>query len=181
MSPEGRLNYFLTEVARGTVQEFMEAPADLRRGVLAAIVVNQLVEFIHEGRPDLLVLHERIAPHDKRHAKGEKLKAFRKRLADKDRCPDLPLLRDVADATKHPTLGRVDPKPEIPGIEAVRPQHPTICGRDGEPTLDRSGDPSLGRLAVLVDAPSGQKLLAKVVQDCMNALEAMIATAPPSS
>ncbi len=159
-----RLDYFLAEVARGTVKEFLEAPeASMRRGVLAAIVVNQLVEFIHEGRPDF---------HP-----DEKLSAFRERLA-KD-YPNLRLLRDVAEATKHPRLDREKPQPEIPGIEAIRSRHPQICGRDKDPITLRGGEPLLGRLTILVDTQSGPRPLTEIVVTCFTALEGLIATRGP--
>ena len=178
MTFEERLDYFLNKVARGTVQEFLDAlePSPepeassepgarlLRLGVLAAIVVNQLVEFIHKERPDLLK------------AWNEGKDAFFERLA-KECCPELPLLRDVADATKHPRLFRQD---QIPGIEAVRLGNPQICGRDKAPITSRDDEPLRGRpLTVLVDTQSGEKPLADIVRECWTKLEEMVATPRP--
>ncbi|RYI12600.1 MAG: hypothetical protein EON48_13050 [Acetobacteraceae bacterium] len=172
MTHEERLAYFLDEVARGTVKEFLEAPAvDLRRGVLAAIVVNQLVEFIHEGRPDL------------RSHPAEKLSDFRKRLSEK--YPSLSLLRDVAEATKHPRLNR---RPiSITGIEAIRSPDTRILTRSGDPILLRDGSPLHARPIVVVDTLDGPKHLREIVVTCFAELEKMIAgsdetvTASPSS
>jgi hypothetical protein len=166
MTNEERLDYFLAEVARGTVKEFLEAPeASLRLGVLAAIVVNQLVEFIYEAQAGSL--------HPK-----ESMDNFRRRLA-KDHCPDLPLLRKVAEATKHPRLDRERHGSEIFGIEAVRSQHPQICGRDGNPITSRGGEPLEGRLAVSVTTQSGARPLTAIVTDCFAALERLIASPKP--
>lgn len=178
MTYEERLYYFLAAVARGTVKEFLDAlePSPepetssehgarlLRLGVLAAIVVNQLVEFIHCGRPDLLDYPEEKAPD------------FRKRLAQ-DYCSDLALLRNVAEATKHPELKWTQ---RIPGIEAIRSGNPQICGRDGTSAISRDGEPVRERsLTVLIDTQSRERLLADIVNTCFAALEKLIATPRP--
>jgi hypothetical protein len=166
MTSEERLDYFLAEVARGTVREFLDAPVlDLRRGVLAAIVVNQLVEFIHDGRPDL------------RDHPTEKASAFRARLVGS--YPDLSLLRDVADATKHPVLDRKKPVPGIPGIESVRTPDPQVFDRNGEPIFTRSGEPLFARAAVVVHAQDGRRHLIDIVMGCFAMLEEMIARPQP--
>jgi hypothetical protein len=167
-----RLGYFLTEVARGTVDEFLDVHrSDLRRGILAAIVVNQLVDFIHKGRLDL------------RSHREEGKKEFRGRLA-RDCCGDLLLLQQVADATKHPVLWKPkqdDPPREISGIENVRSEHPALLTEDGGFLLaEDSGRILLEQPDVLVDTQGGQRLLADVVKVCMDKLVEMIAAPPPS-
>ena len=163
-------------MARGTVQEFLDADALrpsseaegrlVRLGVLAAIVVNQLVEFIYKARCDL------------RRPMNEPWGAFRERLA-KECCRDLPLLEAVAVAAKHPHLV---PRHQIhlSGIEAVRPGHPQVLGRDGDPVQGRDGDPVRERrLAVVVDTQNGEKELVDIMRECWPALEKLIAAPRP--
>lgn len=83
---------FFTWIVKPTVSEFLSNPQDIRRGRLAAIVLNHMADYLalngYEG-------HER-SEMDRR------VKAVREKLTA--RCPDFSLIRDIADATKHAKL-----------------------------------------------------------------------------
>ncbi|WP_322628546.1 hypothetical protein [Halothiobacillus sp.] len=83
---------FFTWTVKPTVSEFLVNPRDIRRGRLAAIVLNHMADYLAlEG----YVGHER-SEMDRR------VKAVREELTA--RCPDFSLIRDIADATKHAKL-----------------------------------------------------------------------------
>lgn len=84
-------NFFAWTV-KPTVSEFLENPRDIRRGRLAAIVLNHMADYL---ALDGYVGHER-SDMDSR------VKAVREELTA--RCPDFSLIRDIADATKHAKL-----------------------------------------------------------------------------
>ncbi len=83
---------FFTWTVKPTVSEFLVNPRDIRRGRLAAIVLNHMADYLAlEG----YVGHERCEMDSGVKAVREKLTA---------RCPDFSLIRDIADATKHAKL-----------------------------------------------------------------------------
>ncbi len=75
-----------------TINEFIETPYSLRRGLLAAIVLNHVVDhiaqqgFLSEKRPKM----------------DERIDYVRKRLLQQ--CPEFQLIHDVANVTKHAKL-----------------------------------------------------------------------------
>ena len=87
-----------------TVAEFLATPGDKRRGCLAALAIDAMVDHFYQARPDIK-------------DKFKKVQAFRRSIWDKDRKgpPGLgrnatvSLLHDVANATKH--VERFEPQP----------------------------------------------------------------------
>ena len=114
---------FLQEVVEPTVQEFLQCPANLRRGMLAALVVSSLADHI--------AVAQGITTRSK-------LKTFRENLALKNR--DFALVQDVADATKHKSLTRTCPPPAMRHIARISLEtriNPDIIGPDGHPHRDQ--------------------------------------------
>lgn len=97
-----RAEWFLAEIVRPTVNEFMAAQGDLRRGLLSAIVLSHAADHVFHARPTL-----------RRTFKDER--AYREALAA--RSEGFALIRDVADAAKHAKLSRRSSS--IPGADAV--------------------------------------------------------------
>lgn len=83
---------FFAWTVKPTVAEFLVNPRDIRRGRLAAIVLNHMADYLaldgYQG-------HERSEMDSRVKAVREKLIAG---------CPDYSLIRDIADATKHAKL-----------------------------------------------------------------------------
>lgn len=80
---------FLELIVEPTVTEFIQSPYDLRRGLLAAIVLTHMADHIaQEGKPagERPVMDERVAN-------------WRTKILDI--CPNFCLVQDVANATKH--------------------------------------------------------------------------------
>lgn len=83
---------FFAWTVKPTVSEFLANPRDIRRGRLAAIVLNHMADY--------LALDGYVG-YDRNEMDG-RLKAVREMLIAK--CPDFSLIRDIADATKHAKL-----------------------------------------------------------------------------
>jgi hypothetical protein len=79
---------FLVSVVEPTVQEFLDDMGDVRRGRLAAIVLNHMIDY--------WAVDEKIASH----------RSLRERLQQE--CPLLSVIRDVADASKHAQVSKSD-------------------------------------------------------------------------
>ena len=91
---------FLAHIVEPTVAEFEEAPYDIRRGRLAAIVLYHLTDhFALDG----------FTSRDRKLMNIE-IEAVRARVQAK--CPEFLLVRDVADASKHAklALSRKEPR-----------------------------------------------------------------------
>lgn len=90
---------FLTLMVEPTVSEFMKAPHDIRRGLLAALVLNHLADH--------------VAMEECYSTNREAMNLELKRVRDEMRvlCPDIQFIQNVADATKHAKLAvRKSPK-----------------------------------------------------------------------
>ncbi|PPD49559.1 MAG: hypothetical protein CTY16_03560 [Methylobacter sp.] len=74
---------FFNSIVKPTIEEFMASPLDIRRGLLSAIVLNQMTDYWAIE-------------------KGCNLKDCRKKLSENN--PDYSFINDVADATKHAQL-----------------------------------------------------------------------------
>lgn len=83
---------FFAWTVKPTVSEFLVNPRDIRRGRLAAIVLNHMADY--------LALEGYIG--NERCEMDSRVKAVREKLTA--RCPDFSLIRDIADATKHARL-----------------------------------------------------------------------------
>lgn len=83
---------FFAGTVKPTVSEFLANPQDIRRGRLAAIVLNHMADY--------LALHGYVG-HE-RNEMDRLVKEIRQRLTV--RCPEFSLIRDIADATKHAKL-----------------------------------------------------------------------------
>ncbi|WP_218131988.1 hypothetical protein [Undibacterium oligocarboniphilum] len=83
---------FLTLMVEPTVAEFAQSPHDLRRGLLAAIVLNHMADHLaQEGQP----------PTD-RSTMNQRLDAVRNEMLEI--CPGFQFIQDIADAAKHAKL-----------------------------------------------------------------------------
>ena len=83
---------FFALMVEPTVAEFIQSPHSLRRGLLAAIVLNHMADHIaQEGRPATY----RLAMNTRLDTVRDELLAM---------CPEFQLIQDVADATKHAKL-----------------------------------------------------------------------------
>ena len=90
---------FFKEVVQPTVDEYLAQPGDIRRGRLAAIVLNHMVDYWHEDT-------------------GKSLTSIRKTLSDATRFRTYSFFQtvmDVADVSKHARLelDRRTPAPEL--------------------------------------------------------------------
>lgn len=83
---------FFTLIVEPTVSEFAEHPQDLRRGLLATIILNHMVDHLAQ---DGQLATDRRTMDDRVRAKRKEI------LGD---CPEFQLVWDVADATKHAKL-----------------------------------------------------------------------------
>lgn len=83
---------FFSLMVEPTVAEFIQFPFDIRRGLLAAMVLNHMVDHIAlEGCTSTDRLHMNIL-----------LKTTRDSMLKN--CPEFQFVQDVADATKHSKL-----------------------------------------------------------------------------
>jgi hypothetical protein len=82
--------WFYRVVMQPTVTEFLAHPDDMRRGVLAALVVSHIAEHYFEARKPI--------------QGSANTQAFRQSLRDENGA--YRLIADVADATKHVLRGR---------------------------------------------------------------------------
>lgn len=104
MTPADPALEWFRDVVEPTVAEFLATPGDKRRGCLAALAIDAMVDHFYQARPDIK-------------DKFKKVQAFRRSIWDKDRKgpPGLgrnatvSLLHDVANATKH--VERFEPQP----------------------------------------------------------------------
>ncbi|SJM89925.1 conserved hypothetical protein [Crenothrix polyspora] len=74
---------FFNSIVKPTVEEFIASPLNIRRGLLSAIVLNQMTDYWTIE-------------------KGCNLKNYRNQLSKNN--PDYSFVNDVADATKHAQL-----------------------------------------------------------------------------
>src|SRR5258708_4523378 len=82
--------WFYNMVIEPTVAEFLSGPDDIRRGILAAVVVSHMAEHYYEDRKPI--------------AGFGSSQAFRRALRDENGA--YRLITDVADASKHVLPGR---------------------------------------------------------------------------
>lgn len=92
---------FLQLVVEPTVREFMDAPHEIRRGLLAALVLNHLTD--HVAMENCLSTDRKVMDIDLNNVKN-KMRAT---------CDDFQFIQDVADATKHAKLS-VSKKIDVP-------------------------------------------------------------------
>ncbi|MCE1243998.1 hypothetical protein [Oryzomicrobium sp.] len=86
---------FFRLVVEPTVAEFCKFPLDLRRGMLAAIVLNHIADYMaQEGKPA-----------DTRQVMNHRLKGVRDDMQSV--CDEIKFIRDVADVSKHAKLTKV--------------------------------------------------------------------------
>lgn len=79
-------------MAKPTVEDFINNPHDLRRGLLSALILNHMVD--HLAQEDEIATERCIM---------NKRVNFKRREMLND-CPDFQLIWDIADATKHAKL-----------------------------------------------------------------------------
>jgi len=92
---------FLQLVVEPTVREFIDAPHDIRRGLLAALVLNHLTD--HVAMENCHSTDRKVMDVD--------LNKIRNKM--REACQDFQFIQDVADATKHAKLS-VSKKPDAP-------------------------------------------------------------------
>jgi len=85
---------FFTLMVEPTVTEFIQYPHDIRRALLAAMVLNHMADH---------VALEGITSTD-RHAMNCQVKKIRESMLAT--CPEFQLIQDIADATKHAKLSK---------------------------------------------------------------------------
>ena len=99
---------FFDNVVKPTVDEYLARPENVRRGRLAAIALNHVVDYWHEDT-------------------HESLTVIRAALRDDTPIPGHPghsssdVLRDVADARKHAKLNRADSR--LTNADQVKPHY----------------------------------------------------------
>jgi hypothetical protein len=98
---------FFRETVEPTVDEYLAQPKDIRRGRLAAIVLNHMVDYWHQDT-------------------REKKEAIYAALRADTPIPRHPgydsasLVRDIADASKHAKLDRQKPPPQLTDTRQVK-------------------------------------------------------------
>lgn len=102
-------NKFFEEIVKPTVDEYLTQRQDIRRGRLAAIVLNHLVDYWHVDT-------------------GESKNTIHAALRADTLIPNHPgysfagIVRDLADASKHAKLTRKNPPPQLTDAGQVQ-QH----------------------------------------------------------
>lgn len=91
---------FFSSTVKPTVLEFLAHPYDIRRGRLAAIVLNHMTDYL---------AMEGYVGHDRKEM-NRLVEVVRENLVAK--CTDFSLIQDIADATKHAKLSL--PKNGVP-------------------------------------------------------------------
>lgn len=106
---------FFEEVVKPTVDEYLARPEDIRRGRLAAIVLNHMVDYWCVD----------TASGDTRKEREAVLEDARAALRADTPIPSHPgysaadIIRDLADASKHAKLTRKNPQPQLTNAEQV--------------------------------------------------------------
>lgn len=90
LPPEDMALLFFNEIARPTVDEFLAAPADKRRGCLACLAVAAITEHYFQSRPELVGVNQRPR---------QALEAFKVAIHEENGA--VGWIADVANATKH--------------------------------------------------------------------------------
>lgn len=85
---------FYTLVVEPTVNEFIDAPNNIRRGLLAVLVLNHMIDHLAQ---------ENETASDRR-AMDKRVKEVRNEILVQ--CPDFQFIWDMADSTKHAKLAK---------------------------------------------------------------------------
>jgi hypothetical protein len=91
---------FFERMVKPTVVEFLEEPTDIRRGLLAAILLNQMADY--------WAVEAQVKPNE-----------VRRQLAAQ--CPEIFLIWDIADASKHARLTQGLPRAVTQPSQVMRP------------------------------------------------------------
>jgi hypothetical protein len=147
----------MAEMVQPLVAEFIADPDSVRRGLSAAVFLNQLVDYLWHGRPGL-----------RGSAKSEA--QFRDALAIQ--CPAFGVVRDVADAAKHVTLTRSTA--QLRNLDSLQ-AHPSVFDpRVFDPNAFQVGD-------VVVAWPDGTtRSLRRAVSEALRFLSSHEAATRPS-
>lgn len=97
---------FLTLMVEPTVSEFINTPHDIRRGLLAAMLLNHLTDH---------VAMENCHTTDRKLMSDE---VDRVRKTMHASCPEFQFIQDVADATKHAKLS-ISKNPNVPARDIL--------------------------------------------------------------
>ncbi len=100
---------FFKEVVEPTVDEYLARPEDIRRGRLAAIVLEHMIDYWHQDT------------HERKNAVRAALRADTPIPNHPGYC-SADIIRDLADANKHAKLGRKTPQPQLTDAGQVK-QH----------------------------------------------------------
>ncbi|RCN59110.1 hypothetical protein [Acidiferrobacter thiooxydans] len=109
MSTYPRTTEFFDNVVKPSVDEYLARPEDIRRGRLAAIVLNHMVDYWCVD----------TASGDTRKEREAALEDARAALRADTPIPSHPgysaadIIRDLADASKHAELTRKNPQPQL--------------------------------------------------------------------
>ena len=91
---------FFEQMVRPTVAEFLKEPGDIRRGLLASILLNQMADY--------WAVEAQV-----------KANGVRRQLAAQ--CPEIALIWDIADASKHARLTQGLPRAVTQPSQVMRP------------------------------------------------------------
>ena len=87
---------FFSSVVKPTTLEFIHEPSNIRRGMLSAIVINHLIDYLASDKyPDIFSQGKRQEMQNK---------IDEKRLELTNKCKELMLINDISDASKHAKL-----------------------------------------------------------------------------
>jgi hypothetical protein len=92
---------FFERMDKPTVAEFLEGPTDIRRGLLAAILLNQMADY--------WAVEAQVKPNE-----------VPRQLAAQ--CPEIFLIWDIADASKHARITRGLPRTVTQPGQVMRPR-----------------------------------------------------------
>lgn len=90
------LREYFNLTVKPTVEEFLHAPHDLRRGRIASIILHHTNDYIKNALPDFISISEK---YRNKNEVTEKLNVL-----FREANPHHDLIKDIADATKHATL-----------------------------------------------------------------------------
>jgi len=144
---------FFARIVVPTVEEFSKDPGDVRRGVLACIVLQSMA--------DHYVAHRLVDPGMTRAQKRRKIEKFNESLREKDKA--FAKVIDVANGTKHARQEFVD----------LHLENPAVCG------IMRCGFPLSSRPYVFIDEDNAW-LLYQLTEHVAEMWQMMLDSPPPN-
>lgn len=158
---------FMDDVVVPTVKEFLEELGSVRRGMLAALTVSSLADYLFHARPGM---------------RGGAVKVGALRESWAKQCPGFGLVRDVADAAKHVQLDRSSAK--LKDVSGVQRTDVILLDGDGAVLLFPIGDepdpaPLIIDAEVTAVLPDGSRhLLSDCLKEAVLFLQARMGRSP---